>query len=108
MSDIFVTIRNESGVAMNSIDGESVIAIVKKDGLIYDEQPVSLRFADAQFYNFPLGKCTVVAKHSALNPAEAEQEVELSNREILEVRYIYLESERQLLRVEINSYSMDE
>jgi hypothetical protein len=67
-----------------------------------------LRFADAQFYNFPLGKCTVVARHPALNLAEAEQEVDLSEREILEVRYIYLEAERQLLRVQISSFNMDE
>lgn len=107
MSDILIVIRNEAGVAMTSIEGVAVIALVKKDGLIYDEQPVNLRFADAHFYNLPLGNYIAVAKHSELNPSEAEQEIELSDRELLEVRYIYLEVERQLLTIQVISHSMD-
>ena len=107
MSDILIVIRNEAGVAMTSIDGVAVIALVKKDELIYDEQSVNLRFADAHFYNLPLGNYIAVAKHPALNPPEAEQEVELLARELLEVRYIYSEAERQLLRIQVTSHSLD-
>ncbi|EDX78008.1 hypothetical protein MC7420_7746 [Coleofasciculus chthonoplastes PCC 7420] len=107
MSDILIMIRNEAGVAMTSVEGEAIIALVKKDELIYDEQPVNLRFADAHFYNLPLGTYLAVAKHPALNPPEAEQEVTLTVREILVVRYIYLEPERQLLTIQVTSESLD-
>jgi hypothetical protein len=49
MSDILIVIRNEAAVAMTSIDGVAVIALVKKDGLIYDEQSVNLRFESCSF-----------------------------------------------------------
>ncbi|MDY6804502.1 MAG: hypothetical protein SXA11_11940 [Cyanobacteriota bacterium] len=94
MSDIYVVIRNQDGVAMTSVDGEPLRVFVRRDGLIYDQQPVSLRLADAFFYNFPLGRCSVVARHSQLSPVEAEQEVELPANVALRVRYIYLEPER--------------
>ncbi|MEQ8467613.1 hypothetical protein [Coleofasciculus sp. E1-EBD-02] len=45
--------------------------------------------------------------YPALNPPEAEQEVELLARELLEVRYIYSEAERQLLRIQVTSHNMD-
>lgn len=100
-------IRNQTGVAMTSIEGEPVRVFIRREGLIYDEQPVSLIFADAHFYNFPLGKCTVVANHPRLNPPNAEQEIELVDREALRVRYVYLEPERQLLRVEVTPEQLD-
>ncbi len=108
MSDIYVMVRNEADKAMTSIEGKPVIALVKRDKLIYDEQPVSLRFADAHFYNLPLNRYTVIARHPALNPPEAMQEVDLSARELLQVRYVYLEPERQLLRIEVTSLSVND
>lgn len=101
MSDIYVVIRNQDNVAMTSVEGEAVKVSIRREELIYDEQAVSLRFADAHFYNFPLGRCTIVAKHPALNPGEATQNVELLPEQALRVRFIYLEAERQLLRVEV-------
>lgn len=47
MSDIYVVIRNQANVAMASIEGEPIRVFVRRERLIYDEQPVSLRFADA-------------------------------------------------------------
>ncbi len=107
MSDIYVMIRNQTGVAMTSIEGEPVRVFIQREGLIYDEQPVSLRFAYAYFHNFPLGKCTVVAKHPLLNPIDAKQEVELTAGEALRIRYVYLEAERQLLKIEVIPERLD-
>ncbi len=99
--------RNQNNVAMTSVDGEPVRVFVRREGLIYDEQPVGLRFADAHFYNFPLGKCTVVARHPSLNPVEAEREVDLAAAEALIVRYFYLEPEKQLLRIQVTAERLD-
>lgn len=107
MSDIYVTIRNEVGVAMTSIEGEAVRVFIRREGLIYDEQPVSLRFAYAYFHNFPLGSCTIVANHPLLSPIESEQEVELLAGEALRIKYVYLEAERQLLRIEVRPERLD-
>jgi hypothetical protein len=93
---------------MTSIEGIPIVVLVRKqDGLIYDEQAVSLRYADAHFYNLPLDTYIVIARHSLTNLEEASQEVILSARELVTVRFIYLEPERQLLRIEVSRYSMD-
>ena len=94
---------------MTSVEGIPVIALVRRqNGLIYDEQPVGIRFADAHFYNLPLDTYTVIARHPLLNPISAMQDVELKTRELVTVRFVYLEPERQLLRIEVFSYSMDD
>jgi hypothetical protein len=109
MSDIYVTIRTHENRAMTSVEGIPIIALVRKqDRLVYDEQPVSLRFADAHFYNLPLDTYTVIARHPLLNPIEAMQNIELKAGELVTVRFVYLEPERQLLRIEVFSYSMDD
>lgn len=87
MSDIYVIIRNEADRAMTSVEGIPVITEARRqDRLIYDEQAVGLRFADAHFYNLPLDTYTVIARHSLLNPTEAMQEVVLGARELVTVR----------------------
>ena len=55
MSVIYVVIRDEANVAMTSIAGP-IRVFVRREGSGYDEQPVSLRFADACYYNLPLGR----------------------------------------------------
>ena len=109
MSDIYVAIRTQDDRAMTSVEGIPVIALARRqDGLIYDEQRVSIRFADAHFYNLPLDTYTVIARHPLLNPTEAMQDVELKAGELVRVRFVYLEPERQMLRIEVASYSMDD
>ncbi len=108
MSDIYVIIRNEVDTAMTSVSGIPVVVLAKRqNGLIYDEQPVGLRYADAHFYNLPLDVYTVTAKHPLLNPMEVKQEIILGSRQIVRVKFVYLEPELQLLRIEVQTYNMD-
>jgi hypothetical protein len=107
MSDIFVTIRNQNQNAMTSIDGVVFVAILQQDGTILVQKPVNLRYADAQFANLEIGQYTVIAFHQSVNPPEASQDVTLQENELLEVRFIYLEPERQLLRIKIHHFPLD-
>ena len=107
MSDLFITIRNQNDNAMTSIEGVAFVAIIKQDGSILDRKTVGLRYADAQFPNLPPGKYTAVAFHQAVNPLEASETVILAEDELLEVRFIYLEPERQLLKTRINRFPFD-
>jgi hypothetical protein len=36
MSDIFVSIRNQDGIAMTSVEGVAFVAILRQDGTIID------------------------------------------------------------------------
>ena len=81
MSDIFVTIRNQNQNAMTSIDGVVFVAILQQDGTLLAQKPVNLRYADAQFANLEIGQYTII--------------------------FIYLEPERQLLKVRINRFPLD-
>ncbi|MEY3867022.1 MAG: hypothetical protein ACRCT1_05605 [Microcoleaceae cyanobacterium] len=38
ISDIFVSIRNEDGIAMTSVEGVAFVAILKRDVTIIDRQ----------------------------------------------------------------------
>lgn len=107
MSDIFITIRNQNDNAMTSVDGMAFVAILKQDGSIVDRKLVGLRFADAQFPNMPPGQYTAIAFHESVNPPSASQEVTLLASELLDVRFQYLEPERQLLRVIVQHIPFD-
>ncbi|MFB2923742.1 hypothetical protein [Aerosakkonema funiforme] len=107
MSDIFISIRNQNGNAMTSVEGVAFIAILRQDGTVIDRQTVSLRYAEAQFADLPLAEYTAVAFHESVNPPEATQKVTLAADEILQVRFIYLEPERQLLRIFVQRYPFD-
>jgi len=101
MSDIFITIRNQNDNAMTSVGGVPFVAILRQDGSILAQKPVGLRYADTQFPSLPPGEYTAVAFHDSVNPPEASQDITLSADELLEVRFIYLEPERQLLRIRV-------
>ena len=107
MSDIFVTIRNQNANTMTSVDGVIFVAILKQDGTIIQQKSVNWRYADAQFANLESGQYTVIAFHQSVNPPEAQQNVTLLEDELLEVRFIYLEPERQLLRIQLNRFPFD-
>jgi hypothetical protein len=104
MSDVFVTIRNQKGNAMTSVDGVIFVAILRQDGTTIARKTVNLRYADAQFANLEPGEYIVSAFHQSVNPPEASQEVILEEQKLLEARFIYLEPERQLLTISINRY----
>ncbi len=107
MSDIFVTIRNQNENTMTSVDGVIFVAILKQDGTIIQQKSVNWRYADAQFANLESGQYRVIAFHQSVNPPEAQQSVTLLEDELLEVRFIYLEPERQLLRIQLNRFPFD-
>lgn len=107
MSDIFIAIRNQNGNAMTSVGGVAFIAILRQDGTMIDRQTVDVRYAEAQFINLPAGEYTAVAFHESVNPPEASQKVTLAADEILQVRFIYLEPEQQLLRIFVQHYPFD-
>lgn len=100
MADIFVAIRNQNRVAMSSIAGELVLVLVRRDGRFQAQKPVALQNAMALFLNLPAGSYTVIARHPDLNPTEARQDVELGDREVFGVRFVYNEARRQLLSIE--------
>ncbi|TVQ51836.1 MAG: hypothetical protein EA366_14850 [Spirulina sp. DLM2.Bin59] len=107
MSDIFISIRNQDGYAMASNQGNLFVAILQQDGTLIDQKHVNWRWADAQFPDLPPGDYTAIAFHESVNPPEAAQNVTLGVNELLEVRFIYLEPEQQLLQVYTNTFPLE-
>jgi hypothetical protein len=100
MTEIYVAIRNQDGVAMPSVNGELIIVLVTREGAFLDQQTASLRGGMAMFFGLPTGNYTVIARHSNLNPTEARQDVEISQDAIVGIRFTYNEPECQLLSIE--------
>jgi hypothetical protein len=92
---------------MTSVEGVAFVAILKQDGSMVGQKPVNLKYADAQFSELSPGNYTAIAFHQSVNPPEASQDVTLLENELLEVRFIYLEPERQLLRIRVNHFPFD-
>jgi hypothetical protein len=107
VSYIIVVIRNDQGISMSSVDGDLIIVLLTSSGQVIDQQPVRFGVADAIFANLPAGRYTVIARHPALNPTEARQDITLSSNVMLGVRYFYTEIDRQLLRIEILERRLD-
>ncbi|MEA5420362.1 hypothetical protein VB712_14110 [Spirulina sp. CCNP1310] len=107
MSDIFISIRNQDGYAMPSTQGTLFVAILQQDGTLISQKPVNWRWADAQFPDLPPGDYTAIAFHQSVNPPEARQNVTLAIDTLLEVQFIYLEPEQQLLKITVASIPLD-
>lgn len=107
MSDIVAVIRNEQGVGMSSIDGELIVFLLATGGVVIDQQPVMMRSGIAIFGDLPSGSYTVLARHASLDPTEARQDIVLQTNVMLGVKFIYAESERRLLRVELQEERLD-
>ncbi len=107
MSDIFVSRSNQDGIAMTSVEGVAFVAILRQDGTIIDRQTVSLQYADAQFARISPGEYTVIAVHESVNPSEARENFTLATDELVQVKFTYLEPERQLLRIFVQHYPFD-
>lgn len=107
MSDIFASIRNQDEYAMTSLEGVAFVAILQQDGTLLRQTGVDLFFANAQFENIPSGNYTLVAFHPSVNPLEASQNITIKDNEIVQVKFIYLEPERQLLRISVQHYPYD-
>ncbi len=107
LSDIIAVIRNEQGVGISSVDGELIIVLLATEGTVIDQQPVMMRSGIAIFGNLPFGSYTVLARHSSLDPTEARQDVALQDNVMVGVKFIYTESERRLLRIELQEERLD-
>ncbi|MGV0028364.1 hypothetical protein [Phormidesmis priestleyi] len=107
MADIIVVIRNGQGAGMSSIDGELVIVLLASEGSVLDQQPVMLRSAIAIFADLPFGEYTVLVRHRSLAPTEARQDIEIQSNVMVGVKFIYSESNRQLIRVEVREESLN-
>lgn len=92
---------------MSSVDGELIVVLLTSDGQLITQQPVRVTVADAIFANLPPGRYTVIARHPALSPTEARQDIVLSDCMMLGIKYIYAEAERQLLRTEVIERPLD-
>lgn len=107
MSDIIVVVRNERGVVMSSIDGELVTVLLTADGRVLAQQPIRFTVADAVFLDLSPGNYTVIARHSALNPTEARQDISLPDKVMVGVKYFYDETARRLLRIELDMRNLN-
>ena len=100
MSDIFVMVRNQSNVAMTSVDGIAFITLLSRDGRILAEETVALMEADAGFDDLAAGQYTVIVRHELVEPRSAMWDVTIGNQdEVIILTFVYLEPERVLLRV---------
>jgi hypothetical protein len=108
LSDIIAVIRNQQGAGMSSIEGNPVIVLLTSEGITIDQQPVMLRSAVAIFANLPPGFYTVIARHPLLSPTEARQDIVLQHQQMIGVKFIYAEPDRQLVRIELQEESLDD
>jgi hypothetical protein len=93
MSDIFVMIRNQSNVAMTSIDGIAFVTLLTQEGRVLSEETVDLFEADVNFDNLKKGKYTVVVRHEGVEPRSAT----------CSVTFVYQELERVLLGIQTST-----
>lgn len=107
MADIIAVIRNQQGAGMSSIDGELVLILLTSEGAFVDQQPVMLRSAIAIFANLPLGRYAVIARHPSLSPTESVQDILLESNLMIGVKFVYSETERQLVRIEVQEENLD-
>lgn len=107
MSDIYVVIRNQSDTAMSSVEGELLVVMLTTEGIVYRQTTASLRVAAAFFRDIPRGQYAILVRHPALNPTEARYDVNLPDRAVFGVRFVYDEPNRQLLRIETEMRSLD-
>jgi hypothetical protein len=106
LSDIIAVIRNQQGVGMSSVDGELVVILLTSQGIPLAQQPVMLRSAVAIFADLPAGFYTVLARHASLKPTEARQDIALRSQQMIGVKFIYAEADRQLIRIEVQEESL--
>ncbi|MBW4582825.1 MAG: hypothetical protein KME42_24930 [Tildeniella nuda ZEHNDER 1965/U140] len=108
MSDIYVVIRNQSDTAMPSVEGELLVVMLTTEGIVYRQTTASLRVAAAFFRNIPGGQYSILVRHSVLNPTEARYDVNLPERAIFGVRFVYDEPSHQLLKIESETRFLDD
>jgi hypothetical protein len=107
VSDIIAVTRNQQGVGMSSVDGDLIIVLLTAQGVPIAQQPVMLRSAVAIFANLPAGFYTIFARHPSLNPTEARQDIALRDQQMVGVKFIYSEADRQLIRIEVQEESLN-
>lgn len=100
MADIYVVIRNQDRFAMSSINGELIVVLVTRNGWFQSQRPVTLQTAVAVFREIPTGNYSIIVRHPDLMPTEARYDVELFEKTLFGIRFIYNEPERRLLSIE--------
>ncbi|WP_293126491.1 hypothetical protein [Microcoleus sp. bin38.metabat.b11b12b14.051] len=104
MSDIFVMVRNQSNVAMTSVDGIAFVTLLTQEGRLLAEEIVDLFEADVNFDELKQGKYTVVVSHEAVEPRSAICNVTITDEDrVIMVTFVYLELERVLLRIQTST-----
>jgi hypothetical protein len=104
MSDIFVMIRNQSKVAMTSIDGIAFVTLLTQQGRVLTEETVDLFEADVNFDNLKQGKYTVVVRHEGVEPRSATCNVTITDEyQVIMLTFVYLELERVLLGIQTST-----
>ncbi|MGB7894361.1 MAG: hypothetical protein WCF82_21000 [Microcoleus sp.] len=104
MSDIFVMIRNQSNVAMTSVDGIAFVTLLTQEGRVLAEETVDLFEADVNFDNLKQGKYTVIVRHEGVEPRSATCSVTITNEDkVIMLTFVYLELERVLLRIQTST-----
>ena len=104
MSDIFATIRNQSKVAMTSIDGIAFVTLLTQEGRLLAEETVELFEADVNFDNLKQGKYTVVVRHEGVEPRSATCSVTITDEyQVIMLTFVYLELERVLLGIQTST-----
>jgi hypothetical protein len=100
MAVISIVTRNQNGNALTSIEGIPFVAILQFGEQIIGEQTVSLFYADTFFDNLEAGQYTAKVRHELVEPPLAQFDVTLMTQtELLQISFNYLETERVLLNV---------
>lgn len=104
MSDIFVMVRNQSNVAMTSVDGIAFVTLLTQTGRVVAEEIVDLFEADVNFDDLKQGKYTVVVRHESVEPRSASCNVTITDEDrVIMLTFVYLELERVLLRIQTST-----
>ena len=104
MSDIFVMIRNQSNVAMTSVDGIAFVTLLTQEGRVVAEETVDLLEADVNYDDLKHGKYTVVVRHEGVEPRSATCTVTITDEDkVIMLTFVYLELERVLPRIQTST-----
>lgn len=104
MSDIFVMIRNQSNVAMTSVDGIAFVTLLTQEGRVLAEEIVDLFEADVNFDDLKQGKYTVIVRHEGVQPRSATCNVTITDEDrVIMLTFVYLELERVLLGIQTST-----
>ncbi len=102
MAVLILNIRNEVGQALTSIEGIPFSIAIQRGNKLAVQQTVDLTYASATIVDVPPGQYVALATHPLTEPiAAAFQFQVVSDEDLILILFVYLESERVLLNIEI-------